>query len=458
MSLWELTMPQDDRVPAPPLDGDTDVDVLIVGAGLTGLWTAYYLSLADAGLRVAVVDRHGIGFGASGRNGGWCSGLLANGLGVLAERYGRAPTTAMQQVMHDAVDEVGRVLEAEDLHADFAKGGTITAARTPEQHGRLCEKLLEARTHGLTTDDLRWLEPDELDSRCRMAGARAALYTPHCAAVHPMRLVHAVARAATRRGVTIHGGTEVLGHRTGTVTTDRGQVRAGVVVLATEAWTATWPGRRREIAPLYSLMVGTEPLSDAQWERIGLAQRETFHDARHLIVYGQRTADGRIAFGGRGAPYHFGSRIDPRFDTSEAVRDLLVVAVRELFPVLADVDVPSHWGGPLGVPRDWQWTVGFDRQAGTAWAGGYVGDGVSTTNVAGRTLAHLITGEHSELTILPWVGRSTRRWEPEPLRWLGINLGRQAAARADAAERGSGRLPAARAHTWGRVLARLTGR
>lgn len=451
-------MPASERMPAPPLDGDADVDVLIVGAGLTGLWTAYYLSLADAGLRIAVVDRHGIGFGASGRNGGWCSGLLANGLGVLAARYGRQSAIAMQRVMHDAVEEVGRILGREDLDADFAKGGTITAARTPEQHGRLFAELLEARTHGLTTDDLRWLEPDELDARCRMTDVRAALYTPHCAALHPLRLVHAVARAAARRGVTIHGGTEVLSHQRGSVTTSRGRVRAEVVVLATEAWTATWPGRRREIAPLYSLMVGTEPLNDAQWERIGLARRETFHDARHLIIYGQRTADGRIAFGGRGAPYHFGSRIDPRFDTSQTVRGLLVDAVRELFPVLADVEFPVHWGGPLGVPRDWQWTVGFDRQAATAWAGGYVGDGVSTTNVAGRTLADLITGQSSDLTTLPWVGRSTRRWEPEPLRWLGINLGRQAAAHADAAERGSGPRAAAQAHRWGRILTRLTGR
>ena len=205
-------------------------------------------------------------------------------------------------------------------------------------------------------------------------------------------------------------------------------------------------------------MIGTAPLTEEQWAAIGLAERETFHDARHLIIYGQRTADGRLAFGGRGAPYHFASRIDERYDRSDAVRDLLADALRELFPVLADVDVPFHWGGPLAVPRDWQWSVGFDRSTSTGHAGGYVGDGVSTTNVAGRTLADLITGASTPLTSLPWVDHHSREWEPEPLRWLGINLTRHAAARADAAERGDGPQAAVRAHRWSKLLSRLTSR
>ena len=457
-SLWEATMPAGERVEAAPLPGDLDVDVVIVGAGLTGLWTAHSLAVADPELRIAVLDRHGVGFGASGRNGGWCSGLLANSLTTLASRHGRPATIAMQAAMHRSVDEVGRVLRTERIEADFAKGGTITTARTPQQHARLAEELEAARSFGLTADDLRWMEADELDRECRMRGARSALFTPHCAALHPLRLVHGVARAAQRRGVALHGRTNVLERVPNGVVTDRGKVRAEVVVLATEAWTAAWPGRRRDVVPLYSLMVGSAPLTDEQWGQIGLADRPTFHDARNLIVYGQRTADGRIAFGGRGAPYHFGSRIDTRFDRSAAVRRLLVDAVRELFPVLADVEVPYHWGGPLGVPRDWQWSVGFDRGTGTAWAGGYVGDGVSTTNVAGRTLADLITGRRTELTTLPWVDHRSRCWEPEPLRWLGINLTRHAAARADAAEHGVGRWPPARARAWTKVLSTLSGR
>ena len=254
----------------------------------------------------------------------------------------------------------------------------------------------------------------------------------------------------------LHTGTAVDVVEPHRLRTAAGTVRASFVVLATEAYAATMPGRRRELVPIYSLMVGSDALTAAQWDAVGLADRPTFHDARHLIVYGQRTADGRIAFGGRGAPYHAGSRIDPRFDEDERVRTMLVEAVRELFPVLREVAFPFHWGGPLGVPRDWRWGVRVDRSAGIAVAGGYVGDGVATTNLAGRTLADLILERDTDLVRLPWVGHRARPWEPEPLRWLGINLGRLAAARADAADAASGRLARLRARAWTQVLDTLT--
>jgi glycine/D-amino acid oxidase-like deaminating enzyme len=276
--------------------------------------------------------------------------------------------------------------------------------------------------------------------------------------VHPLRLVHAVARACVDAGVALHTGTTVLGVEPGPrVVTRAGAVRAAVVVLATEAWTAADPTRHRDLIPLYSLMVGSAPLTDDQWAAVGLAGRPTFNDARNLIVYGQRTADGRIAFGGRGATYPYASRLSPTHDTDRRVRDHLVAAVRELYPALEAVEFPFHWGGPLGVPRDWRFTVRYDRAAGIAVAGGYVGDGVSTTNLAGRTLADLITGRDTDLVRLPWVDHRSPRWEREPLRWLGVNAGRIAAGRADAAESGSSRAARWRAAAWGRVLATLTG-
>ena len=207
-----------------------------------------------------------------------------------------------------------------------------------------------------------------------------------------------------------------------------------MVVLATEAYTTQFADHHRDLIPIYSLMIATEPLSDEQWASLGLADRPTFADGRHVIIYGQRTADGRLAFGGRGAPYHWGSAITPSYDTDERVRDLLVASLVDLFPSLAGTPVTHHWGGPLGVPRDWQCSVGFDRTTGFAMAGGYVGDGVATTNLAGRTLAALITGSSSPIVTLPWVGHRSPRWEREPLRWAGVNLGRRAAAMADRAE------------------------
>ena len=228
-------------------------------------------------------------------------------------------------------------------------------------------------------------------------------------------------------------------------------MRAEVVVRATEGYTAGFRSARRELVPLYSMMIATAPLSDAQWNAIGLASRPTFADGRHTVIYGQRTADGRIAFGGRGAPYHFGSRINSSFDTDQRVCHALIETLHELFPILADAEITHHWGGPLGVPRDMHPTVRFDRRTGLAVAGGYVGDGVATTHLAGRTLADLVTGSDTDLVRLPWVGHRSRRWEPEPLRWSGVNLVRRAAGAADRAEDGTGGLV-------GRPLATLVQR
>jgi glycine/D-amino acid oxidase-like deaminating enzyme len=234
--------------------------------------------------------------------------------------------------------------------------------------------------------------------------------------------------------------------------TATGSVRARNVVVATEAWTTALPGRRRAVAPVYSLMVATEPLPARFWARAGLAAGETFSDHRHLVIYGQRTADDRLAFGGRGAPYHFGSRIEQRFDRDDRVFGGLRATLTGLFPALRGAAFTHAWGGPLGIPRDWHASVGLDASTGIGWAGGYVGDGVGTSNLAGRTLADLILQRDTDLTRLPWVGHRSRRWEPEPLRWLGVNAGLRAMTAADGEERLTGRPSVA-----ARVLAPLLG-
>ena len=277
-------------------------------------------------------------------------------------------------------------------------------------------------------------------------------YTPHCAAIHPARLVRGLAEAVERRGVTIHERTPVTALRPGAAVTPAGTVRAPIVVRATEGYTSSLAGFRRAVAPVYSLMVATPPLPPSVWDTIGLAARETFTDYRHMIIYGQRTADDRLAFGGRGAPYHFGSAVRPAYDREPAVFLMLRRTLADLFPVLGpDVPVDFSWGGPLGITRDWTASVGLDRATGLGWAGGYVGDGVGTSNLAGRTLADLISGRSSDLVSLPWVGHRSRRWEPEPLRWLGINAGLRVMLSADAAEARTGR-PARRAALFGRFL------
>ncbi|MCU1656542.1 MAG: FAD-dependent oxidoreductase [Pseudonocardiales bacterium] len=434
LSLWFDTVPGS-LEPRPGLPADTTVDVAIVGAGYTGLWTAYYLLGADPTLRVALVEAEIAGFGASGRNGGWCSALYPVGIATLARESGRDAAIAQYRALRDSVPEVARVSAAEGIDADLAMGGTVVLARSPSQLARARAEAAEAAEYGLDEELL-----DESAARARLdaTGVLGATYTPHCAAIHPAKLVRRLADAVEDRGARVYERTRATGIEPGLVRTSRGTVRADVVVRATEGYTARLPGLRRALAPVYSLIIATEPLPDATWEAIGLRERETFSDHRHLIIYGQRTADGRMVFGGRGAPYHLASRIRPDYDRVPRVFAELERSLGELFPVLRDVPITHRWGGPLGIARDWHASVGLDPSTGLAWAGGYVGDGVSTTNLAGRTLADLITGRDTDLTTLPWVGHRSRNWEPEPLRWLGANAGLSAMTWADHAEtRGS---------------------
>jgi len=437
------------------MPGPTDVDVAIVGAGFTGLWTAYHLAVADPTLRIAVLEREVAGFGASGRNGGWCSALFP----ASAEHLARAPGPyggrdgAMRQLraLQGSVRDVGAIAAAEGIDAQYARGGTVSLARTPVQLRRLRAQVRAARNWEQDSDDLQLLDAAQARARVAASDVLGATWTPHCAAIHPARLVRGLARAVERRGVRLFEQTAVHEIAAGRVDTDAGRVRADIVVRAAEGYTGSLQGHGRTLAPIYSLMVATEPLPTTVWSQLGVAARETFNDARHLLIYAQRTADDRLALGGRGAPYHFGSKVQPGFDRVPRVFAALQATVRELFPTLADVGFTHRWGGVLGVPRDWHASVGLDRVSGLAWAGGYVGDGVGSSQLAGRTLADLITGRDSDLVRLPWVGHHSRRWEPEPLRWLQINAGLRAMSAADAEERLTGR-PSLLAHALSPVL------
>lgn len=451
LSYWHDSV-DDDLTQRPALAGDLDVDVAIVGGGLTGLWTAWALLQAAPGTRIAILEREIAGFGASGRNGGWCSALFPTSAAGLAARHGRDAAIAMRRAMVGTVDAVGRAAQAAGVDCDFVAGGTVVYARSALQARAAHAELAEAAEYGV--DALQWWGPERVGA----AGAVGAVFDPACARVHPAKLVRGLARAVEAGGARILEGTPVervepaaAGRRAGAVS-PLGTVRADAVVVATEGYTPGLRGMRRRILPLYSLMIATEPLPAAVWDEIGIEHGQTFSDGRHLIVYGQRTADDRIAFGGRGARYHWGSTIRPEYDRVDRVFRHLRSTLGQLFPAIGDVAVTHAWGGPLGVPRDWHAGVGLDRGTGIAWAGGYVGDGLSTTNLAGRTLADLILGVDSELTALPWVGHRSPDWEPEPLRFIGANAGLVAMTAADAEESATGR-PSLVA----RAMAPLTG-
>lgn len=431
-SFW-LDTCGDDLTPRPPLRSHSEADVAIVGAGYTGLWTAYYLKSARPDLRVAVVEKEIAGFGASGRNGGWCSALFA----------GTRSAKEMHGPLCGTVDEVGRVVQQESIDAHWHKGGTLTLATSPAHVPRVRD---EAAGPGST-----WLDATAVAERIRVRGCEGAAFTPHCARLHPGRLVRGLARVVEAMDVAIYEKSPALDLSPGRVEVPGATLSAEVVVRATEGYSATLPRLKRRVAPLYSLMIATEPLPASFWDRVGWAGGETITDGRHLLVYAQRTADDRIAFGGRGAPYHFGSRVSDRFDREPKVFGELEKVLVQLWPDAVGARVTHRWGGVLGVPRDWHSSVGLDRHTGLAWAGGYVGDGVSTSNLAGRTLRDLILGDDTELTRLPWVGHRSRAWEPEPLRWLGANAALWTMGSADRAEARTGK-PARRAQLVGKLV------
>ena len=437
-SLW-LDGLEEELAPRPALPGDLDVDVAVVGAGFTGLWTAYYLAEADPHLRIAVLEREIAGFGASGRNGGWCHATFPGSRDKAARRHGRQKVVDQQRALNATVAEVGRVVAAEGIDARFHHGGMLDLAATPVQLLRLRGAVEWERSWGFGEDDYRRLSAAEARARVDVAGCLGAGYSPHAACVDPARLVRGLAAAAERRGVRIYERTPVTRLEPRRAVTPHGAVRAEVVVRATEAFTPQLPGHERAVVPIYSLMIGTEPLPDRVWDEIGWSGREVFGDLRFLIYYAARTGDGRIALGGRGAPYHAGSRLDERFERDERVRRHLAGLLVELFPALAGARVTHHWGGAIAAPRDWYSSVGLDQSSGMAWAGGYIGDGVATTNLAGRTLRDLVLGRETGLTALPWVDHRSPLWEPEPLRWLGVNAALRAMAGADDAELATGR-------------------
>ncbi|WP_405218724.1 NAD(P)/FAD-dependent oxidoreductase [Agrococcus sp. Ld7] len=400
------------------LDGDADVDVAIVGGGYTGLWTALALATQRPQLRIAVLEQRFAGFGASGRNGGWLTNSVTGGREQYVQTHGRTAAIAQQRAMNDAVDEVIRWAASAGVDADIVAGGELSVARGPAQLERL--RGMHAAEAAWPHTDVELLDADRLRESIRIDGALGALWHPHCARVHPAKLVRGLAAEVERLGVRIVEGTTVREISPGRAVTDRGTVRAEFILRATEGFTADLAGEHRTWLPMNSSMIVTDPLPAAFWDVVGWDGAATLGDLAHVYLYAQRTADGRIALGGRGVPYRYGSRIDDRGRTHERTVQSLTAALHSLFPDAARFPIAHAWSGVLGVPRDWSASVGLDRSTGLGWAGGYVGTGVTATNLAGRTLADLVLGNDTELVRLPWVGHRAKRWEPEPLRWLAV--------------------------------------
>lgn len=424
--LWHATAPElgpvvpVDESPR-PLQVDLDVDVAIVGGGFSGLWTAYHLLEEQPGLRVAVLERERLGFGASGRNGGWLMAAAPADLRVWERRFGLEAVRRAQRVLVDAVDEVAGIDAIARLGSGVRLGGALTIARSEAEWTRLHGRHAALVRWGWPADRLEWLTATEVEQRIGARGTRGGLLVRPCGTLHPVALVQGLAAAVRDRGGEIHEQTAATAIEPGVVRCGPlgdVAVRAPQIVVATEAFTIQQPGEHRRYLPLASTMIATAPLPERARAELRWRGGEAVGDARHLFFYAQHTADGRIAIGGRGAPYRLGSGLSFDGTADPATTDRLEATLRELWPQADGVPIEHRWSGSLAVPRDWCASCGVDRDTGIAWIGGYAGHGVAATFVLGRSLAAQLQGRDDPTGSHLWTMHRGRRWEPEPLRWL----------------------------------------
>lgn len=405
----------------PCLASDTSAAVAIIGAGYTGLWTAYYLKKAQPDLDVIILEKEFAGFGASGRNGGWAMGTFAWNHQTYAKTSSRAAVLDMVRHLEDAVPELIRVCAAEGIEADILPTQELLLAHLPAHLERLHAEIALMKTWG-AGHRVRLLSAAEASARLHAPGLLGGVAISGMARLQPAKLVRGLAEVVERMGVRIVETTEVLDYSPGQVITAKGIVTAPIVLRCTEGYTATLPGHRRDWLPLNSAQIATVPLPSEVWQQIGWQGYDLVSDVNNRFCYCQRTADDRITIGARGTPYRYGSRIDGTgVPDAATLRDLTEI-LRRYFPQAANFAIDHAWSGVLAVPRDWCASITFDAATGIGAAGGYVGCGVSTSNLAGRTLAELALGLQTPRTGLPWVNHRVRKWEFEPVRWLAIQL------------------------------------
>lgn len=412
----------DDLTPRAPLDGSTSVDVAILGAGFTGLWTAYHLLQRDPTLKVAIVEAEIAGFGASGRNGGWCYSGFPLQLGKLVEQYGAETAKDIQMAMYDSVDDVGRVCELEGIDAHFLKSGVLNLARAPHLLEGQQERMQLYRSLGLESN-YELLDAEQTAEHVVVSKTLGAIWDKQSATIQPARLARGLARAVERHGGVIYEQTAATGFVPGPLPrldTARGNISAKAVVIAGEAYLSALPQLRRQIVPLTSHIVVTEPLTPEQRAEIGWEQRELLGAWGTYGAYVNHTVDGRIAWGAFRSNYPYKSKITDAIDRDEEIFEHARRGTLDWFPTLRGIRFTHSWGGVYGRPRDHMPTMAYNRRTGIATAYGYTGSGVSTANLSGRLLADQITERDTDLTRLPMARHHSPNWEPEPLRWLGV--------------------------------------
>lgn len=431
---WHQGVP---HAPRPALTGSATADVVVIGGGFTGLWTAYHLIEADPSLRIVVLEGEEIGFGASGRNGGFAMTLLDMSLAHLHRNYG----TDAARLAHDAVAEsvamIGRTVADEGIDCEWKHGGLMSVATNAGQMHRLRADLDAAVAMGLGGfDELTAAQARaEVDSPTYVG----AVTEEHCAVLHPAKLAHGLAEAISRRGVEVHETSHVTAVAEGgskmRVTTPDGTITADQVVLATNAWARNLPWFSSKVVALYTYILLTEPLTEKQWASVGWASHQGIEDKRNFVHYYRRTLDGRILWGGRDGVIHAQlprrPGIRPVYDRSRIVSQRLAETFRATFPQLAAVRFTHHWGGPVGITAQFLPHVGSLEGGRVHYGHGYNGHGVAPTHAVGRVLAERILGHSTDLQQLCFVDPKEPAFPPDPLLWASAELTRRSLLRQD---------------------------
>jgi len=442
-SFWLETC-GDVLTPRPALSGSIDVDVAILGAGFTGMWTAWHLLKREPSLKIAIVESEIAGWGASGRNGGWCYPGFAVGPAAMTERFGADAARNVALAMIGAVDDVEAVCAEQGIDADQVRSGAIEFARAPYQLAKVRGMAEEYAAVGLA-DRVPLLSAEEAARHLRVPGALEAVWTKDGLTVQPAKLARGLARAVEAAGATIYEQTRVLDYRGGNrpvLVTDKGDVTASrAIVLAGEAYLSRLKKLRRDVIPIASNMVATEPLPQSFWDEVGWEDRATVGGFGPTGAYIQRTKDDRIALGPYRGRYPFASNITDAFDRDDEVFEHARTVARVWFPGLKDYRFTHAWGGVLGSPRDHLPVMGFNPRTKVALAYGYTGEGVAAANLSGQVLGDLITGRDTVLTTLPMATHQPEEWEPEPLRWMGVTFVRKSLYRLDEEAERTGAYP-----------------
>ena len=412
-SFWLATYGE--YFPNPSLIGNLKVDIAIVGGGFTGLSAAYNLRKDDPGLSVVVLEAEVVGFGASGRNGGFSMTLFGLEPAVTKAIFGHQRTVEAHRYMERAVDYVDQLIREHELQSDYWFPGFLRAATTPGYVKRIQHDLEILTSMGIT--GITWIEADQIKNEVNSPRFLGGWWEPRSGLLNPAKQVRELKRLAMQFGASVYENTPVSEIQRGvdfSLTTPAGKVSAKKIIFATNAYSHLFPQLKRKQVPVFTHMVVTEPLSQAQLEAIGWKNRQGLEDARNLVHYFRLTIDNRLTMGGSDVSLAYGGDMERDLNAHTFIN--LEQDIIWLFPHLKGIQITHRWGGPVSVPLDMAPAIGYFGDERAIYSLGGVGHGVSMTHLNGRTLADLALERKTDLTDVWFVNRHMIPWPPEPLR------------------------------------------